>query len=76
MYYRKLGDEKKRKRCKEAPGFPHAWYYDTDRRHWKRCYRGKDYTDYKRIARRRIRRRSNITLVYSKHYYDLWWNAY
>ncbi len=76
MYYRKQGDIKRRKRLQGVNGHPWAWYYNTDKQRWVRLYKGKDYTENKRLARRKIRRITNRTGVYSKHYDDLWWNTW
>lgn len=76
MYYRKQGDIKRRKRLQNLGGYPWPWYYDDTKQRWVRAYRGKDYTENKRIARRHIRRVANRTGIYSKHYDDLWWNTY
>lgn len=76
MYYRSHYDKRKLKRYVDA-GFAYACYvayYDEDKGRYVRIYKGKNYTDLKRISRRRIRQRTKRTGFYSKKHDDLWWN--
>ena len=72
MWYRKEGDEKRRERLIDCDGYPSPWYYDEAKGRWVRLYRGRGYTTLKRLARRKIRRMTKRTGVYSRKYSDLW----
>ena len=75
MWYR--SQYEKRKLAKLAAENRHWWrcaaYFDKDKGRYVRIYKGRNYTEIKRAARRDNRHHANRTGVYNKHHAEVWW---
>lgn len=75
MWYRAQYDKRKLEKLAHSdPGYPPPAYFHPRKNRYVRVYRGSNYTDLKRRARRYIRHKANRTGIYTKKYSDLWWN--
>ena len=72
MWYRVEYD--KRKLQKLADINDNSAYFNTRKNRYIRLYKGSEYTELKKQARRHARRYANRTGIYTKHCDDLWWN--
>lgn len=80
MYYRKIEDEKRKKKLYSyyKNNHWHLWicgvYYDKRKDRLVQCWRDKSSKQYKRICNRRFRRTKEIYNHGSyKKYTDFWW---